>query len=81
MAEQLQGHAIASETPLVLEVKEMSAGRVVVVVVKPEDASSLPDAGIADSADGSVDGGADSAGGSSDAGPGAGMVAPGGLTP
>ncbi|MCC7071677.1 MAG: serine/threonine protein kinase [Deltaproteobacteria bacterium] len=70
LADRLQGRALQSELPLVLEVKELSAERVVVAAVRPEDASALPDAGLL------LDGGA-----LADAGALEGVVAPGGLAP
>lgn len=70
LADRLQGRAVHSELPLVLEVKELTAERVVVAAVRPEDASALPDAGLL------LDGGA-----FADAGPLDDVVAPGGLAP
>ncbi|MBI1945359.1 MAG: serine/threonine protein kinase [Deltaproteobacteria bacterium] len=69
LADRLQGRALQSELPLVFEVKELTAERVVVAAVRPEDASALPDAGLL------LDGGA-----LADAGP-LDVVAPGGLAP
>ncbi len=70
LADRLQGRALHSELPLVLEVRELSPTRLVLAAVRPEDASALPDAGAL------LDGGA-----LADAGPLDAVVAPGGLSP
>lgn len=69
LADQLQGLALQSDLPLVLEVKELGATRIVLTAVRPEDASALADAGAL------LDGGAMPDAGDLD------VVAPGGLAP
>jgi serine/threonine protein kinase len=69
LADQLQGFALHSDLPLVLEVKELGATRLVLTAVRPEDASALADAGAL------LDGGAIADAGDVD------VVAPGGLAP
>jgi serine/threonine protein kinase len=68
LAELLQGRALQSDLPLVIEIKEMAPGRIVAVAVRPEEASALQDAGAL------YDGGS-----IADAGPV--VLVPGGLTP
>jgi serine/threonine-protein kinase len=65
VAEMLQGRALETATPLVLEVKEVDGPKVVMRAVPPEEASELADAGP-----GALDAGAVDR-----------VVAPGGLTP
>ncbi len=70
LADRLQGRALNSELPLVLEVTELTPSRVVVAAVRREVARALADAGAL------LDGGA-----LDDAGPLEGIVSPGGLAP
>jgi serine/threonine-protein kinase len=69
LAEKLQGLALTSDLPLVLEVKELSPGHLALAAVRPEDASALADAGAL------LDGG-----NLPDAGP-VDVISPGGLAP
>lgn len=69
LADLLQGLAIHGDLPLVLEVKELDRARIVLMTVRPEDASALADAGAV------LDGGAIMDAGDLD------VVAPGGLAP